>query len=631
MTSLVHSPVNPFPGVKFGELSNIDEQRQALAKDLEVDRFLLDHVQPHIPNLDVAGSLVDGYIERTVEGASTLQVVLSDPRLAILRSGLLSNSSGKMRSIDVELDGLWFSLTDINKSGTDITLTFEDQIVAELRKHDSFRKASRARMTRAQFIRLLLREVKRVQIRMYSPELTVRQKVQPLGREDAQKLRDYRRGPGFPAHYKIKVGSVTLGEQQKRNFEEALDEANAEAVSEKENIIMLMVILQESMGKTTATNGTHFGMYQQDAQPGSYWRQIDGATRNPTADTKAFLETLHPKYKATPDAKEEVLAESVQRSGEGKKYAKWKTKAQEIFDAYGGSQKQVTRYKHYEYTRGINGLRENTWDCAKRLGKDVEWRVFVVSGTFYYVSEDFLFKSKARALLKPGDDHGTDEINFDWKAGQVIKECTVTARMSRWAIPPGTIVEVDDSHAPADGKWLVSTIHRPLFGRSGLITLRKPVHAKLEPAAGITTRSIPRLKDGSKWTTEMTPKEIIDRVVLPIARSNGIHVTAKSVEEANARHGPTVNGGRSDHQGPPHEAWAADMSNGSQPTPQMDKLAAALAEKFDIPWNGSGLVSHTVDGFRFQLIYRTLQGGNHFNHVHFGVKRLGFPLHPVVH
>jgi hypothetical protein len=25
-------------------------------------------------------------------------------------------------------------------------------------------------------------------------------------------------------------------------------------------------------------------------------------------------------------------------------------------------------------------------------------------------------------------------------------------------------------------------------------------------------------------------------------------------------------------------------------------------------------------GYRYQLIYRTYEGGNHFNHVHFGVR-----------
>ena len=119
---------------------------------------------------------------------------------------------------------------------------------------------------------------------------------------------------------------------------------------------------------------------------------------------------------------------------------------------------------------------------------------------------------------------------------------------------------------------------------------------------------------------EGTPEHIIDNIVLPIAPKCGIHRTPAENDAANARHGATNTGGRSDHQGPGNVAWAADMSNGSSPTPEMDKLARALAQRFDIPWNGSGLVNAVHGGYRYQLIYRTMTGGNHYNHVHFGVR-----------
>lgn len=120
----------------------------------------------------------------------------------------------------------------------------------------------------------------------------------------------------------------------------------------------------------------------------------------------------------------------------------------------------------------------------------------------------------------------------------------------------------------------------------------------------------------------MTPKQIIDTIALPIANRDGVRVTPESVDAANAVHGPTKGGSRSDHEGPPDVAWAADLSNGYT-TPQEDQLAADLAQRFGIPWHGAGLVSATHDGFRFQLIYRinTPQAGDHYTHVHFGVRR----------
>lgn len=125
-----------------------------------------------------------------------------------------------------------------------------------------------------------------------------------------------------------------------------------------------------------------------------------------------------------------------------------------------------------------------------------------------------------------------------------------------------------------------------------------------------------------------TPKEIIDREVIPLAAGRGMKTgnTVAGVEKANADHGPTITGGRSDHQGPPEKRWAADMSNGGKPTPQMDMLARDLAHKFGLKWKGSGAVSKVVKiggkRYRIQMIYRSYIGGNHFNHVHFGIEAL---------
>jgi hypothetical protein len=65
------------------------------------------------------------------------------------------------------------------------------------------------------------------------------------------------------------------------------------------------------------------------------------------------------------------------------------------------------------------------------------------------------------------------------------------------------------------------------------------------------------------------------------------------------------------------------MSNGTAPTPEMDKLADAIADKFGFTVNDNHVYnfpSVTRKGFRIQLGYRTMVGGNHFNHVHCGVR-----------
>ena len=125
---------------------------------------------------------------------------------------------------------------------------------------------------------------------------------------------------------------------------------------------------------------------------------------------------------------------------------------------------------------------------------------------------------------------------------------------------------------------------------------------------------------GSLGELAGTPEAIVNGVVA-YAHDNGFpNITADTVRIANIGHDPlTTSGNTSDHKGPPDVAWAADMSNGTAPTPQMDALAATIAGAFSIPWQGSGLVTAGNQQYRLQLIYRTCGGGDHWNHVHFGV------------
>jgi 3D (Asp-Asp-Asp) domain-containing protein len=128
---------------------------------------------------------------------------------------------------------------------------------------------------------------------------------------------------------------------------------------------------------------------------------------------------------------------------------------------------------------------------------------------------------------------------------------------------------------------------------------------------------------GSLGELTGTPEAIINGVV-EYAHANGFpNVTVETVRVANAAHSvQTTSGNTSDHKGPPDFAWAADISNGTSPTTEMDALAATIAGAFSIPWQGSGLVSAGNDEYRLQLIYRTCGGGDHWNHIHFGVKKV---------
>jgi hypothetical protein len=116
--------------------------------------------------------------------------------------------------------------------------------------------------------------------------------------------------------------------------------------------------------------------------------------------------------------------------------------------------------------------------------------------------------------------------------------------------------------------------------------------------------------------------QAVVNIAIKIGRKHGLHVT--STKRATRS---TSSGGVSDHWIGSKNAYAADQSNGSTPTPQMDATAKEIALAFGLPWSGSGLVNGTFTDpqgrkFRVQMIYRSNIGGNHYNHVHFGARRI---------
>jgi hypothetical protein len=214
---------------------------------------------------------------------------------------------------------------------------------------------------------------------------------------------------------------------------------------------------------------------------------------------------------------------------------------------------------------------------------------------------------------------------------------TLKVRMDRWVCPIGTVVIWDEgSSKTGRGRWLVTNIRRSVFDQLGEITLSKPMHEKKEPAPEAGVRTTTR-KTSSNYPLDSStpvealdviatsPKDIIDRIVLPMCRDAGIYRTIAQNNAGNAAH--THLGSKSDHAGPPSEKWAADMSDGFM-TPNEKKLTKALCARFGIPYSFPILrsVNSRNGEWRFQIIHGANfpePTGDHRDHVHFGVRRVG--------
>lgn len=134
---------------------------------------------------NLAGSLKDATLERSLEGASTLTLSVHDPDYVLINSGIFDvDRNRRLDPLEIKLDGLTWRLVKVNPqwgaTGNEVELTFEPRVVNVLRYKTGFRSASRAKLTRAQFIESLVKEVKAYTIPFVCAEKNIKQPIEPV-------------------------------------------------------------------------------------------------------------------------------------------------------------------------------------------------------------------------------------------------------------------------------------------------------------------------------------------------------------------------------------------------------------------------------------------------------------------
>lgn len=85
--------------------------------------------------------------------------------------------------------------------------------------------------------------------------------------------------------------------------------------------------------------------------------------------------------------------------------------------------------------------------------------------------------------------------------------------------------------------------------------------------------------------------------------------------------GRVTGAAKSDHHVSRRDSWAADLAvRGIQaPTPATELAARRVAAALGVPnWTGGNL-TRTINGYRFQVLWKI---AGHFNHVHVGVRKI---------
>lgn len=612
-------------------------------------------------------------LTRDMEASSSVQVSFYDPNLNFLSLSLLSEK------FDAEIDGLKFRYLGASKSGRVITITLEDQVIARLRELEGPKKAYRSKVTRAEFIISLIEEL-RPEVPWFCPQLEEKQPIKSERQaKTAVKEAPERRDKGIGNASGLTMDGAPLSTSQRELAELAMQIAERGGAPFRSSVALIAALMTES-SLGTAAPGNVLEALEPYTQIRGAADEISGFLFGEptwTGVTAVGYEKQNPDASYYEIAQAVQKSGAGEASNGASNYGKFGDEARAIVEAFGGGTEAElvsageTVKEPYTFTVG---KKETYWTAIQRLAKEVNWRAFVVAGRFFFISEPELSRGMVRMAIdrEVGEpvpvNAGIEDVDFDFNANKPVTEVTATALAKHWTPPPGSVVtlagygpasigagdappekgktvEVDGKEYPAPqlssavkasthegkGRYLVASVEAPLEGdpetRQVTITLRKPTQPLPEKAAQTKTLSpaggteIPAIEGGEfegMGIYSGTAEDVVNEVIFYAQKHGFPDLTPASVTAANAAHGPTVSGTRSDHQGPPATAWAADISNGTLTQEEFD-LATAIAKAFGIPWHMGDLTTHEANGYRLQLIHGCSDcGGDHTDHVHFG-------------
>ncbi len=484
--------------------------------DVDVDSVLLQ-VQ-NKTQIELRNVVTDITLERAIDKASTVTVSLVDSKRTLLNSGIWTSK------IDIKVDGLWFRLVQIKKTGEKINLVFEDREISLLRTYKKKKTAYRGKATRAEFILNLIKEVKEVKIPHYIPDLHLFQNIAPAEAGSTSRSSTDTTDYGVPSAKNLTVKGDKISKEQIKVANAVLNTGVLMKARRKLLVCSIMTCIQEaSLTNPSGGDLDSVGAFQQRASWGSFKDR-----HTPAVAARFFFKQAIAYDKKYPNLTNWRVCADIQRPREDLRelYDKWLDEANAIVTAFGipggstnvdnphkrvrlGIAQEMNKWTYsddekkkkqsgddsyaspdsidYVFYRGVpptkadgRWKKEDSWTCIQRLANEVNWRAFFVAGTFYLITEQKLFKSKPIVTVSETSD-GVDNIDFDFDVGKPVSTGSISCRCNRWVAPPGSMIYIEDM-GPASGRWLVSSFERSLFSKNATVSLKKPQPTLLEPA-----------------------------------------------------------------------------------------------------------------------------------------------------
>jgi hypothetical protein len=475
--------------------------------------------------IELGGLTPTPTLNRGIEESSSVGVGVYDPDLRLLDLTLIAEKW------DASLDGLHFRYLGTKKQRKNFAITLEDRDVALLRELTGPKKALRDKVTRAEFVKSLVEEV-RPSLDFYCPQLHVKPPIEKKAQgKKAKEEAKANRGKGIGAAKHLTIEGVAATAAQIELGDKAgriAEAANAPFIVQ---VALFAALMVESRLGDAAPGNVLQALGSGGAPIGSAEEEISGFL---TGKPKWTGTTAMGYHRDHPEATYYEIAQEVQASGAGEStrgkanYGQFGDEAREWVEAFGGEAGEDTGTTTVvePYTFEV-GKKETYWDAIQRLAKEVNWRAFVVAGRFFFIDELELARGMVRLAIKrePGESKpsnpGIEDVDFDYNKNKPVTEVTVTAFADVWKVPPGAVITLEgygpasmgfgDAPVKANAKgqkiglssnrnaktgvgrarYIVSKISSPLGGSTGTrlvtIILKKPTAPLPEKAATTKT------------------------------------------------------------------------------------------------------------------------------------------------
>lgn len=367
----------------------------------------------------LASSISEIELETQIAGASFIKVSCIDPYWVLATSGWLDVSDeGLLDEIEVEFPEksgwLWvLCAVEISNDVTqpNLILTFEDKIIARLRKKWGGRNVPPGTTTRAQFVKALVDEVgvsgHEPAIRFVCPELNVQQPVEAktegeLETEGAAEASQAKanKSRSVSAASAVTIKGVKPTTEQVKNINAAMGTANLKVAGALATEALIAACITENDFTSTGagllqfepTTAAGLGITKGDVSS----EVTAFLTRSYSAETLASGPGGAIEYaRKHPHAAPYEIAQAVQGSGAGKaskgaaNYGPWLTEARAIIHAYGGvtlGRKATGESDVSQLKRGsTSNPDEDSWECITRLAQQVTWFAFSNGDTLFYM------------------------------------------------------------------------------------------------------------------------------------------------------------------------------------------------------------------------------------------------------